>query len=469
MAYPPVATVYMQRHKTKTAPYRKSHTFKKEELKMSDVDYGNPDATPPMGQAIPLGLQHVLAMFASNVTPAVIVAGAAGLAFGGAEQVYLIQMAMLFAGIATLFQTIGIGPIGARLPIMQGTSFAFVGVLAGVAATQGLSVALTACLIAGIIHFALGGVIQKLRFMFPPLVTGLVILAIGLYLIPVAIKYAAGGAADFQMAADSFGSLMHWTVALTVVVLSLVCKFLTKGLVSNAAILIGLLGGYVVAMAMGMVNFGGVAKAAWFQVPTVMPYGFEISIGAVIGVTLVSIVSAIETVGDTSATTKAGAGRDATDDEIAGATYADGLGTAVAAVFGGLPNTSFSQNVGIVGMTGIMSRHVVTIAGAILVVCGLIPKIGAAVASMPLPVLGGGVIVMFGMVAAAGMNMLTEVKMSRRNMIIISVSLAVGLGLNLVPSAVQHLPGIWKTLATSAVAPTALLAVVLNLALPEDN
>ena len=436
---------------------------------MSDVDYGNPDATPPMGQAIPLGLQHVLAMFASNVTPAVIVAGAAGLAFGGAEQVYLIQMAMLFAGIATLFQTIGIGPIGARLPIMQGTSFAFVGVLAGVAATQGLSVALTACLIAGIIHFALGGIIQKLRFMFPPLVTGLVILAIGLYLIPVAIKYAAGGAADFQMAADSFGSLMHWTVALTVVVLSLVCKFLTKGLVSNAAILIGLLGGYVVAMAMGMVNFGGVAKAAWFQVPTVMPYGFEISIGAVIGVTLVSIVSAIETVGDTSATTKAGAGRDATDDEIAGATYADGLGTAVAAVFGGLPNTSFSQNVGIVGMTGIMSRHVVTIAGAILVVCGLIPKIGAAVASMPLPVLGGGVIVMFGMVAAAGMNMLTEVKMSRRNMIIISVSLAVGLGLNLVPSAVQHLPGIWKTLATSAVAPTALLAVVLNLALPEDD
>lgn len=436
---------------------------------MSDVDYGNPEAMPPMGQAIPLGLQHVLAMFASNVTPAVIVAGAAGLAFGGAEQVYLIQMAMLFAGIATLFQTIGIGPIGARLPIMQGTSFAFVGVLAGVAATQGLSVALTACLIAGIIHFALGGVIQKLRFMFPPLVTGLVILAIGLYLIPVAIKYAAGGAADFQMAADSFGSLMHWTVALTVVVLSLVCKFLTKGLVSNAAILIGLLGGYVVAMAMGMVNFGGVAKAAWFQVPTVMPYGFEISIGAVIGVTLVSIVSAIETVGDTSATTKAGAGRDATDDEIAGATYADGLGTAVAAVFGGLPNTSFSQNVGIVGMTGIMSRHVVTIAGAILVVCGLIPKIGAAVASMPLPVLGGGVIVMFGMVAAAGMNMLTEVKMSRRNMIIISVSLAVGLGLNLVPSAVQHLPGIWKTLATSAVAPTALLAVVLNLALPEDD
>lgn len=436
---------------------------------MSNIDYSDPNNTPPIGQAVPLGLQHVLAMFASNVTPSIIVAGAAGLAFGGAEQIYLIQMAMLFAGIATLFQTIGIGPIGARLPIMQGTSFAFVGVLAGVAATQGLSVAVTACIIAGLIHFSLGSVIQKLRFMFLPLVTGLVILAIGLYLIPVAIKYAAGGGADFQMAADSFGSLLHWTVALTVVVVSLACKFMTKGLISNAAILIGLIAGYIVAVFSGMVSFGGVENAKWFQLPAVMPYGFEFSLGAVIGVTLVSLVSAIETIGDTSATTKAGSERDATDAEISGATYADGLGTAVAGVFGGLPNTSFSQNVGIVGMTGIMSRHVVTIAGIIMIICGLIPKIGAVISSMPLPVLGGGVIVMFGMVAAAGMNMLSTVSMNRRNMIIISVSLAVGLGLNLVPSAVQHLPGIWKTLATSAVAPTALLAVIMNLVLPEDD
>ena len=436
---------------------------------MSTIDYSNPNNTPPIGEAIPLGLQHVLAMFASNVTPSIIVAGAAGLAFGGAEQIYLIQMAMLFAGIATLFQTVGIGPVGAKLPIMQGTSFAFVGVLAGVAATQGLSVALTACIIAGLIHFALGGVIQKLRFMFPPLVTGLVILAIGLYLIPVAIKYAAGGAADFQMAADSFGSLMHWTVALTVVVVSLICKFMAKGLISNAAVLIGLIAGYIVAIFFGMVSFGSVANSAWILIPSAMPYGFEFSLGAVIGVTLVSFVSAIETIGDTSATTKAGSGRDASDEEITGATYADGLGTAVAGVFGGLPNTSFSQNVGIVGMTGIMSRHVVTIAGIIMIICGLIPKIGAVISSMPLPVLGGGVIVMFGMVAAAGMNMLSTINMNRRNMIIISVSLAVGLGLNLVPSAVQYLPGIWKTLATSAVAPTALLAVILNLVLPEKD
>ena len=430
--------------------------------------YSDPNITPPMGQAAPLGLQHVLAMFASNVTPSIIVAGAAGLQFGGAEQVYLIQMAMLFAGIATLFQPVGFGPVGARLPIMQGTSFAFVGVLAGIAATQGLGVALTSCIIGGLIHFALGSVIANIRYLFPPLGTGLVILAIGLYLVPVGIKYAAGGAADFQMAAESFGSLMHWTVALTVIVVALGFKFMTKGILSNAAILLGLIAGYLVAFMFGMVNFAAVGKASWVTGLQTLPYGFEFNLGAVIGVTIVSIVSAVETIGDTSATAKAGAGREATDEEISGATYSDCLGTAVAGVFGGLPNTSFSQNVGIVGMTGIMSRHVVTIAGAIMVICGLIPKIGAIIASMPLPVLGGGVIVMFGMVAAAGLNVLSEIKMSRRNMIIIALSLSIGLGFNLVPSAVQYLPGIWKTLATSAVAPTAFLAIVLNQIIPEE-
>jgi NCS2 family nucleobase:cation symporter-2 len=442
---------------------------------MTDITnggYSDPNTTPPLAQSIPLGLQHVLAMFASNVTPSIIVAGGlgAGFGFGSQEMVYLIQMAMLFAGIATLFQTVGMGPVGARLPIMQGTSFAFVGVLAGIAANpdMGIDAALTACIIGGIVHFFLGAVIQHIRFLFPPLVTGLVILAIGLYLIPVAIKYAAGGAAPFQMEAESFGSLKHWSVALTVVIISLGLKFFTKGITSSAAILLGLLAGYALAYFQGMVSFGAVGKASWVMVPKTLPFGFDFNIGAVLAVTLVSIVSAIETVGDVSATTKAGAGRVATDKEISGATYADGLGTAVAAVFGGLPNTSFSQNVGIVGMTGVMSRHVVTIGGIILIVCGLLPKIGAVIASMPLPVLGGGVIVMFGMVVAAGLNMLSEVEMNRRNMVIIAVSLAVGLGLNLVPSAVQYVPGVLKTLMTSAVAPTAVLAILLNLVLPKD-
>ncbi|MCF6303764.1 MAG: purine permease [Rhodobacteraceae bacterium] len=438
---------------------------------MSDTAevYSDPDKTPPLAQAIPLGLQHVLAMFASNVTPAIIIAGAAGFAFVSDEKVYLVQMAMLFAGVATLFQTVGIGPIGARLPIMQGTSFAFVSIMFGIAATSGMATVMGAVIIGGVVHFALGSVISKLRFLFPPLVTGLVIMSIGLYLIPVGIKYAAGGAAPFQMEAESFGSWAHWFPALTVIVVALAIKFYTKGTLSAAAILIGLLAGYVVAYFTGLVNFAPVANAAVFALPEFMPFGFQFEWGATIAIVLVVVVSAIETVGDTNATTQGGAGREATDKEITGATYADGLGSLVGGLFGGLPNTSFSQNAGIVAMTGIMSRHVVTISAIILIISGLLPKIGGVIASMPLPVLGGGVIVMFGMVISAGLNMLTEVKMTRRNMVIIAVSLSVGIGINLVPSAVQYVPGVGKTLLTSGLLPTAIIAIVLNLVLPEED
>ena len=438
---------------------------------MSDTTgvYSDPNKTPPLAQAVPLGLQHVLAMFASNVTPAIIIAGAAGFAFTSPEKVYLVQMAMLFAGVATLFQTVGIGPIGARLPIMQGTSFAFVSIMFAIAATSGMATVMGAVIIGGVVHFALGSVISKLRFLFPPLVTGLVIMSIGLYLIPVGIKYAAGGAAPFQMEAESFGSWAHWFPALTVIIVALGVKFYTKGIMSAAAILIGLLAGYVVAYFTGLVNFAAVSNAAYFALPEFMPFGFKFEWGATIAIVLVVVVSAIETVGDTNATTQGGAGRAATDKEITGATYADGLGSLIGGLFGGLPNTSFSQNAGIVAMTGIMSRHVVTISAIILIISGLLPKIGGVIASMPLPVLGGGVIVMFGMVISAGLNMLTEVNMTRRNMVIIAVSLSVGIGLNLVPTAVQHVPGVAKTLLISGLLPTAIIAIVLNLVLPEED
>ena len=439
---------------------------------MTDISSGafsDPNKTPPMAQAVPLGVQHVLAMFASNVTPSIIVAGAAGFAFGGEDMTYLVQMAMLFAGIATLFQTVGMGPIGARLPIMQGTSFAFVSVLVVIAANDGMAAMFGAIIIGGIFHFSLGTVIGKIKFLFPPLVTGLVILTIGLNLVAVGIKYAAGGAAKFQMEAESFGSLAHWLPALTVVFVALGFKFWTKGTMSAAAILIGLIAGYIVAIPFGLVSFGNVGNAGWVSIPKFMPYGFEFNIGAIIAVVLISIVSAIETVGDANATTKGGAGREATDKEISGATYADGLGSAVAGLFGGLPNTSFSQNAGIVAMTGVMSRHVVTISALILIAAGLIPKIGAIVSSMPLPVLGGGVIVMFGMIISAGLNMLSEVEMNRRNMIIMAVSLSVGLGLAQVPTAVQHVSGTMNTLLISGLLPTAVIAIVLNLILPQED
>ena len=421
-----------------------------------------------MGPRVALGLQHVLAMFASNVTPSIIIAGAAGFAFGGEDMVFLIQMAMLFAGIATLFQTIGMGPVGARLPVMQGTSFAFVPIMIGIVKAGGMATLMGAIVVAGIFHTFLGAIIGRIRHLFPPLVSGMVIMAIGIALLPVGIKYAAGGAAAFQMNAPEWGDLSKWGLALVVIFVALGFKFFTRGIASSAAILLGLIAGYLVGIATGVVNFGGVAKAAWFVVPTPFKYGIEFSAFAIIGMMLMSIVSAIETVGDISGIAKGGAGREATDEELSGGTYADGLGSAVAGIFGGLPNTSFSQNVGLISMTGVMSRGVVTISGIFLIICGFIPKIGAIISAMPISVLGGGVILMFGMVVSAGINMLSDVKWTRRNMVILATSLSVGLGLQAVPKSMQHLPDSLEMLMVSGLLPVAVLAVVMNALLPED-
>ncbi len=433
------------------------------------ADLRNPDYVPPIGSRIALGLQHVLAMFVSNFTPAIIIGGAAGFAFGGADAIFLIQMSMLFAGIATLMQTVGLGPVGARLPVMQGTSFAFIPVMIPAVKTAGLAGLFGAIVIGGIFHACLGFFIGRLRHWFPPLVTGLVILVIGIELIPVGIKYAAGGAADFQMNNPSWGDASKWGLALVVIVVAFGLKFLTKGILSSAAILFGLIAGYAVAIIMGQVSFSGVTNAAWFAIPMPFKYGFDFNIAAILGICLMSIVSAIETVGDVSGITKGGAGREATDKELKGATFADGIGTAVAGVFGGLPNTSFSQNVGLISMTGVMSRSVVTTGAIFLILCGLIPKIGAVIAAMPISVLGGGVIVMFGMVAAAGVNMLADVVWNRRNMMILGISLAFGLGLHNVPEALQHLPSTPQVLLASGLLPAAFLAVVLNIFLPQED
>ena len=434
----------------------------------------DPDYMPPLGKAVPLGIQHVLAMFASNVTPAIIVAGAAGFGFGSnspdfPNMIYMIQMSMLFAGIATMFQAIGMGPVGAKLPIVQGTSFAFLPVMIPAVAGQGvagLAGLMTGVVVGGIFHFFIGTFVGRIRFALPPLVTGLIVLMIGLSLIKVGIQYAAGGVP--LIGKPEFGSFAMWLPALVVIVVTLALKFFTKGLMSVAAVLVGLIAGYVVAMMMGQVNFGNVGRAAVFAPPMPFMWGVEFNTAIIIGMCFMAIISAIETVGDVSGICKGGAGREATDKEIAGATYADGLGTAIAGVFGGLPNTSFSQNVGLISMTGVMSRHVVAIGAVFLIICGLIPKIGAIVATVPINVLGGGVIVMFGMVAAAGVNMLSGVTWNRRNMVIFAVSLSIGLGLQLVPEALQHLPKTAQILLTSGLLPAAFLSIVLNLILPED-
>ena len=451
---------------------------------MSDTSIGtpaqlaDPNYTPPIHKAVPLGIQHVLAMFVSNVTPAIIVAGAAGFGFGSnspdfPELLYLIQMAMLFAGVATLLQTITIGPVGAALPIVQGTSFAFLPIMIPLVAGKGvdaLAALFTGVIIGGLFHAFLGTFIKKIRFALPPLVTGLVVTMIGLALVRVGIQYAAGGVP--AIGTPEYGSLGNWVVAMIVIVVTLGLKFFARGMLSVSAVLIGLLVGYLYALFFtDMLSFESIAtsweRSAVFALPQPFKYGFEFSLAAVIGFCLMAFVSADETACDASGITKGGAGREATDVEIQGATYADGFGTAIAGCFGALPNTSFSQNVGLIAMTGVMSRHVVTFGAIFLIIAGLIPKVGGVIRTIPIEVLGGGVIVMFGMVVAAGVSMLSDVDWNRRNMVIFAVALSVGLGLQLEPDAVQYLPDWLRVLMVSGLLPAAFIAIVLNLVLPE--
>jgi xanthine permease len=431
----------------------------------------DPDYTPRLAIAIPLGLQHVLAMFVANLTPAIIVAGAAGFGFGAADpgaMIYMIQMSMLFAGLATLIQTIGVGPAGARLPIVQGTSFAYLPVMLPLVAGKGvgaMATVATAALCGGLFHAGASAFVGRIRFALPPLVTGLVVIMIGLSLMRVGIAYAAGGVQ--AQGTPAYGAGKSWLLAGIVVVTTLLLSFYGCGIWSTAAVLLGLAAGYVVAAALGRVSLAPAAAAAWVAVPHPFRFGFAIAPGAIIGFCLMGFISAIESIGCVSAICEGTAGRPATDRELIGATCADGIGTAIAALFGAMPNTSFSQNVGLIAITGIMSRHVVTIGALFLVLCGLVPKIGAIVTTIPIEVLGGGVIVMFGMVASAAVTLLSGVAWTQRNKMIFGVSLSVGVGLSLEPDSVRYLPETVRVMLTSGVVPAAVMAVVLNLLVPE--
>jgi len=432
----------------------------------------DPAYVPPLPMAVALGVQHVLAMFVSNITPPIIVAGAAGIGFGSADPsalIYMIQAAMLFAGVATLLQTMGLGPIGARLPLVQGTSFAFISVMIPIVAgkgVEGMAALTTAAFLAGLLHAGLSRVVGPIRFALPPLVTGLVVLMIGLSLVRVGVEYAAGGVPLRGLPA--YGAGASWFLAGVVVFVTLGLKFYGRGVLSTAAVLLGLLAGYGVALLMGRVDFAPVAQAHWLMLPRFLAFGWALSPSAILGFCLIGFVSSIESIGDVEAICENGAGRRATDREVMGAVAADGVGTALSALFGAMPNTTFSQNVGLIAMSGLMSRFVVTLGAVFLILCGLLPKIGAVITTVPIEVLGGGVIVMFGMVASSALAMLSGVTWNQRNMLVAGTALSVSLGLQLEPEALGHLPETARILLSSGVLPVAVIAVVLNLVLPRE-
>ena len=422
----------------------------------------SPDKKLPLNKSIPLGIQHVLAMFAGNITVPIIVAGVFGQT--PEQKIFLIQMALFVAGVATIIQTVGYKEIGARLPIVQGTSFAFIPIMLPFKAA-GLGAVFTAAFIGGIFQIFIGKVLKPIRHLFPPLVTGIVVLMIGFSLLKVGFMYAGGGGWLMNNKPEIFANANHLTVAATVFIVAIFFNLRGKGMASAASILIGIVAGFIVASALGMVNYGKIASAAWFAFPMPLQYGIDFVPGAIILMLFMSVVTTIETIGDISATTMGGAKREATDKEISGGIMADGVGTAFGAIFNAMPNTSYSQNAGLVAFTGVVSRHVGTIAGIALVLMGLFPKLGGIIAAMPESVIGGAAIIMFGMIVAAGIKLISRAEMDQRNLLILALSLSFGIGMSLLPDFVKNIPDFGislKLLLTTGLIPAGLLAFALN-------
>lgn len=446
----------------------------------------------PLRKAIPLGLQHVLAMFVGNLTPLLIITGACGLAntqeFAGL-QVDLLQNAMLVAGIVTLVQLYAIGPVGGKVPIIMGTSSGFIGVFNSVVGVMGGGILsygaiMMASILGGIFEGILGFFLKPLRRFFPALVTGTVVLSIGLSLIAVGVNSFGGGDK-----APDFGSLENLFLGTLVLVVIIVLKHGTKGMTSSSSILIGIIVGYVASAIMGLMlptvgvtaegveytkawvlNWDKVAEAGWVSIPRLMPVKPVFDWRAVIPVMIMFIVTAVETVGDISGVTEGGMGREATDTELSGGIICDGLGSAFAALFGVLPNTSFSQNVGLVTMTKIVNRFALATGAVFLILCGLLPKLAALISIMPQSVLGGAAVMMFSSIVMSGIQLITKKPLTPRSITIVSVALGLGYGIGANSGVLSHLPqGVQLIFGGSGIVPAALVAILLNVLLPNEK
>lgn len=450
------------------------------------------DGKLSLAQAIPLGLQHVFAMFVSNLTPILIITGACGVGAGSEFadlQVTLLQNAMLVAGLVTLIQLYAIGPMGGKVPIIMGTSSGFIGVFNGVAAVMGGGILtygamMGASIIGGLLEGVLGFFLKPLRKFFPAVVTGTVVLSIGLSLISVGIGSFGGGSA-----APDFGTAENLFLACFVLVVIIALKHGTTGFTSLSAILLGIVAGYIAAIVMGFVlpatgvtaegveytkawvlNWDKVAQAEWFAIPKLMPVKPVFDLRAILPVTVMFIVTAVETVGDISGVTEGGMGREATDEELAGGVICDGIGSAFAALLGVLPNTSFSQNVGLVAMTKVVNRFALATGAVFLMLCGLFPKLGALISIMPQAVLGGAAVMMFSSIVVSGIQLVTKEPLTPRNLTIISVALGVGYGMGANANILAHTPQFVQLIfGGSGIVPAALVAILLNVLLPKDK
>ncbi|MDI5987580.1 nucleobase:cation symporter-2 family protein [Halomonas sp. M4R5S39] len=420
---------------------------------------------PPVHKALPISLQHVLAMIAGVITPPIIIAGVVGST--PQEKLLLIQVAVLASGICTLFHLYGVWKFGARLPAIFGVGFAYVPTLIAVGGQFGIEGILGAQLIGGIIMMVVGYFIQYIRHLFPPIVAGTVVLVIGLSLYDIAIRYMAGSG---NVDAEGFGDLANWMVGIITLLAVLVASQFGRGVVRLSAIIIGILVGYVVALPMGMVDFSSVAEARWMAVPEFMPFQMEFHSAAIVSMVVICVINSVQTIGDLSATSVAGMNRELKTRELTGGLLGNGLTTALSSLFAALPTSTFSQNVGIVAMTKVISRYVLAIAGLFMLLAGLSPKFGAIMTTIPYPVLGGATITVFGMITMTGIQLLIKDELSARNLTIVGLSLALALGIAEVPAAIEQFPEMVRNIIGGApIVVAAITAFVLNIVLPRRS
>ena len=426
------------------------------------------DGIPRMSEALPLAMQHVVAMIVGCVTPAIIVSGAVPGGLSREDQVILIQSALVIAALSTLLQLFPIGgkakfAIGSGLPIIMGVSFAYVPSMQAIAESYGIAAIMGAEIVGGIVAVIMGLLVKKIRIFFPPLITGTVVFTIGLSLYPTAINYMAGGASS-----KTYGSWQNWVVAIITLIIVTALNHYGKGVWKLASILIGIIAGYIVALFFGMVDFSSVSSAAFFQLPKPMHFGIKFEPSACVAIGILFAINAVQAIGDFSATTTGSMDRMPTDEELTGGIVGYGISNIFCAFFGGLPTATYSQNVGIVSTTKVVSRVVMGLAAAILLAAGLIPKFSSLLTTIPYCVLGGATISVFASITMTGIKLITTEPMDFRNTTVVGLAVAVGMGVTQANDSLAQFPE-WMTtiFGKSPVVLATIVAIVLNLTLPK--
>lgn len=417
------------------------------------------DDKPNILVQILLGFQHIFAAFGGIILVPIVVSAALG--FDAKTSTALISSAILAAGIATFIQSKGVGPIGSRVACVMGTDFTFVAPAIAVGSKFGLPGIFGATILGALIVIILSFFIKPLMKLFPPLVTGTVVCLIGLTLLPVSIDWAAGG-----VGAADYGSLKNIAIALIIMIITLLLNHYGKGLVSSASVLIGMVIGYIICAPLGILDFSSVSQASWVSLPKILGYGVNLNIKVLLPFIPAYFVTIIGTVGCLKAINEV-SGIKSDEKRIGAGVLSDGIGSMLAGFFGALPNTSFSQNIGLIPLTKVASRYVTMMAGILLVILGLFPKFAALINIMPQPVLGGVGIVMFGTVAAAGIQTLSRVQLNNRNLLIIATSIGLGLGVTFRPEFISQLPEWLKMIFSSGISTGTIVALVLNVLLRE--